>query len=618
MKLYEYNETAFSNDGFGSLSDASDATVKQAINDEFELEFMYPVNGIHYSDIKYGRIVKAKPNPYDREQYFRIYKVSRPINGTVTVNAEHISYDLNGIIINPARVNPYYINSAADMVSYLNDAGNYATASNFSFSTNVTTAGQMELRVPQNVRELLGGGEGSMLDIYGGEFAFDNFNVSLLSNRGKDRGITIRYGKNLTDFKQEESIEKMATGIYPFSNTEEYGRVLGDIISTGATGRPKIQMLDCSQVKSDTWVAMGYSTGTDDKGKVVYAAAPTVTMLDDYANRYIVKENIGVPEINLTVSFVDLAKVDSEMAAELSHVELGDTVTIIFPELLDKEAKAECISYEYDVLSDRYTNIQLGSKKQTISDTIAGNINVINSVNTSVNGLDIRLEATENGLESEVSRAKGTENELSSKITQTETEIKQEVTDRRNDVSSSIDQLASSITLSVNNGEKSSTIQISCEKDDGSVITAQAETIKFTGNVVFESDLEDGTTSIDGSCIKTGKISAERIDASDITAKKLQTDTSYDFGQVIIENGVISSNGMDGPWLDGLRVGGNTKFYGDVYLSYTGGANTIYLGSQGDIHCGSAYKSNKAMTVSISKLTDILENISKRFAALES
>ena len=94
--LYEQNETAFASNGIGYLPDATECTVTEELNGEFELEMEYPINGVRYSEIKHRRILYVKTNPYEEPQPFRIYKINKPIDGRVGVNARHISYDLSG------------------------------------------------------------------------------------------------------------------------------------------------------------------------------------------------------------------------------------------------------------------------------------------------------------------------------------------------------------------------------------------------------------------------------------------------------------------------------------------------------------------------------------------
>ena len=99
--LYDKNELAFESNGLGKLTDAVSCSVKEDINGEFTLTMVYPVDGIHYEDIKVRNYIYVKPNQVSTNQAFRIVKISRPINGQVTIQAEHISYLLGGILITP-------------------------------------------------------------------------------------------------------------------------------------------------------------------------------------------------------------------------------------------------------------------------------------------------------------------------------------------------------------------------------------------------------------------------------------------------------------------------------------------------------------------------------------
>ena len=101
IKLFEENEIQFSTLGLGVLKDAKTCIVKEELNDSFELELTYPIEGVLYDKIKIGRIIVSKVDPYNEEQPFRIYAISKPINGIITVNAVHISYDMNGIPVKP-------------------------------------------------------------------------------------------------------------------------------------------------------------------------------------------------------------------------------------------------------------------------------------------------------------------------------------------------------------------------------------------------------------------------------------------------------------------------------------------------------------------------------------
>ena len=560
MKIFENTATNFTTNGLGPLPDATSAVVTEEINGIFELQFEYPITGLHYAEIKRNRLVVCKPNHYDTEQAFRIYSISKPIGSIVTVNARHIAAsDLPGIILKPPTIYPGYLNGPSAVQTFLNTSSNYLNTNNFTFTIEPTSSNYCKVPVPMSAWELMGADEYQMLNAFGGEYLFNNFAVTLKTARGINRGVTLRYGKNITDFRQDENIEEVYTGVYPYYYNEDNGRVIGDVQSTGTFNYSKIMLLDCSGVD---WLDLGYQNATDDQGNPKYEGAPTKAMLNTYAQDYITKNNVGTPEISMTISFVDLQRAgELDTVAELSRVQLGDTVKIVFPELLDSTTEAECTKTEYNVLTDSYDSITLGDRTTNAADTLAYESKVVSALDQESNGLTIKLQATKDGLESEVSRAAGTEAELSSRITQnanaitaevtnrqagdnsvlqqTASSISTEVTNRNNAISSAITQLANSITLAVQNGADSATITLS-----GDGITTQAKTIKFTGNIVFSSDLSTaGETNINGANITTGKIAAARIDVDSLVAKQLKTGVYGSGGGYGLE---IKSNGHFG------------------------------------------------------------------------
>ena len=207
--LYESSERNFTTLGLGVLKDATFGAVVEELNGGFELELEYPVDGSHYADIGLQKILFTKPNAYDNAQPFRIYSISKPINGLVTINAEHISYDMAGYTIKP-----FSGTSLLDTISKIQNGS--IRVNPFTLAANFDEAITMKTKSPYAMRSLLAGGGDSLVDIYGGYFKFDKFNVNLLSERGSDRGVALRYGKNLTELEQEINSEKMYTGIFPY------------------------------------------------------------------------------------------------------------------------------------------------------------------------------------------------------------------------------------------------------------------------------------------------------------------------------------------------------------------------------------------------------------------
>lgn len=339
--LFAPTATTFTTNGLGKLSDAASCTVKETRNGAFELTLKYPVEGIHYAEIQQRSIILAKPNPVDLAQPFRVYRISKPINGLVTVYAYHISYDLTGI-----PVSPY---SAASVQAALAGFSTNAVATNpFTFWSDMTSSGDFIVKSPASVRSLLP----TVLEVYGGEYKYDKYTVRLYQQRGVNRGVTIRYGKNLTDLKQDENCSNVYTGVYAYYSDGN------GIVETSPKVTPAPGTYDYTRVLP-----------LDLRAE--FKEAPTAEALKAAAEQYMSDHNIGVPEVSLNVSFVQLEQTQEyKDLALLERVELCDTVTVIF-ERLGVNATAQVTSTVYNVLIDAYDSVTIGNVRKNVAMTIA-------------------------------------------------------------------------------------------------------------------------------------------------------------------------------------------------------------------------------------------------------
>lgn len=335
--LYPATETAFADNGLGVLFDATSCTVKEERNGSFELEMKYPVAGLHYDEIAQRTLIMAKPSPGRAAQPFRVYRISSPMGGVVTVYARHISYDLSGVALSP-----FAAQGLAQCIEKIS-ANAVPSDHGFAFSTDKTGVAALQVAKPCSIRALLGGSTGSMLDVYGGEYEFDRFAVKLWAARGEDRGVTIRYGKNLTSLTQEANCAEVYTAVYPFWANGETTVELPEktVAVAGTYDYVKVLPLDLSSA---------------------FDAQPSADALRTSAQYYITDNKVGVPKVSLTLSFAQL---------EGETVELCDTVAVIF-ERLGVSARAKIVATTYNVLLDRYDSVEVGDARSSIADTIAG------------------------------------------------------------------------------------------------------------------------------------------------------------------------------------------------------------------------------------------------------
>lgn len=355
--LFSSTETAFLTNGLGRLADSVKCHVVEERNGAYELEMTYPVGGRHYSDILISNIIYAKPSDGKAPQPFRIYSITKPINGIVTVKAEHVSYQLSNI-----PVMPFEAESVGNALLGLKSHA--AESCPFDFFTDKTTSAAFYTDVPHSMRSLIGGEAGSILDIYGGELEWDKWTVKLWNERGHDSGVMLRYGKNLTDVEQEENIDGVYTGICPYWT------------GTDGNSNEVVVLLPEGVLHADTAGQYPYPRTIPIDFTSYFDEQPTEAQLRAAGQQYIVDNNIGYPKVSIKVSFVPLWQTEEyKNVAPLERVNLCDTVTVYF-EKLGIDSKAKVIKTDYDVLTERYISIEVGD---AVTNLATGFKNVANA-----------------------------------------------------------------------------------------------------------------------------------------------------------------------------------------------------------------------------------------------
>ena len=345
--LYEPTATSFDTNGLGSLSDAIECIVEEERNGAYTLTLTYPVDGLHYEDITLSSLIKVFCGEGRGEQVFRVYKITRPMSGRVSIMAQHLSYQLSMI---PTM--PFSASSANAALAGLKS--NAAEACPFTFWTDKATVANYAQTLPESIRSRLGGVQGSILDVYGGEFEFDNYTVRLWANRGTDRGVTLRYGKNIVDLTQEQNIENTITGVVPYWSNDAATVTLPEKVVSASSASsypfPRTIPLDCSPA---------------------FEEQPTVADLRAYAQTYVAQAGIGVPKVAINVSFVNLRDTEEYAdVAALERVELCDYVTVIYDKL-GVDTRAQVVKTSWDVLAERYKSIDIGDVRTSLAQTIA-------------------------------------------------------------------------------------------------------------------------------------------------------------------------------------------------------------------------------------------------------
>lgn len=350
--LFAENSTTFTTNGIGRLSDAFECVVTEERNGIYELEMTYPMEGAHYSDIGIRSIIVAKPSANANPEPFRVYKLTKPLNGLVKIYAQHISYDLSKNTTMPFTV---AASGTACNTTLQGLKTNAVETCPFTFWTDVTTVASYNQKVPGSIKQRLGGIEGSILDQFGGEYEYVGLTVKLWRNRGAERDITLRYGKNIIDLEQEQNIANTVTGVVPYWTDI-------DNTVTVTLSEKVVRSSHASQYSTNLTVPLDLSEEWEE--------APTQAQLRNAATIYVNKDGFGVPTVSTKVDFVNLADTEEyKDILPLQNVNLCDTIKVQF-EKLGIDTTAKIVKTEYNVLKEKYNSIQVGSLRSNLASTI--------------------------------------------------------------------------------------------------------------------------------------------------------------------------------------------------------------------------------------------------------
>lgn len=347
--LYPADAAEFSDYGIGTLTETLSCQVTEERNGVFECILKYPSSGYLFGEIKKERIIKAKPNDTKPPQVFRIYKITTPINGSITVYAQHISYDLSTIATMPFSAKSITPTQAMEQVFK-----NTVSMHRFTFKTDYSSAKPFSVDAPKSVRACLGGEEGSILSLWGGEYEWDNFRIIHHQGRGTHTDVVIEYGKNLTKLDHETDNTDIYTELLPYAvktNENDEEEVL--------TLPEQVLPITKSELVTHKTLILDFTEKFEDGYPI------TVDTLRAKAKDYISSHPLGVETPTITVSFEPLWK-QPEYAAVLERVSLCDTVTIRHS-ILGITTKAKVIKTVYDTLSEKYTSISLGAAKGSLA-----------------------------------------------------------------------------------------------------------------------------------------------------------------------------------------------------------------------------------------------------------
>ena len=350
--LYNATETLFDSYGLGEMS-ANKATVTRERNGNYSLYIEYPVGG---SGVR------------TKNQTFYISRIVKDSSHVIKIYAKHISHltETMGIVHGTTAVGDANAALARWSESLVGGI-------EFRTWSDIETEGKASWTVDKSrtAREALGGVEGSILDVWGGEYEFDNTTIRLHKQLGRKTPTVLQYGRNILSAEEDENSESSYTSIYPYASytpeADEGGRQAEPVFVT----LPE-KIVDSQWVKmyADRRVQV-----VDFSSKFTEKETPTIDKLRKMAERYVHDNRIGIPKTSIKVEYVDLTKtLDYADMAFMEEVELCDIVPIFYPEIGLTNEDGKVVVVNYDVLNDRNESIEIGTIGQGMKSAMVGSL----------------------------------------------------------------------------------------------------------------------------------------------------------------------------------------------------------------------------------------------------
>lgn len=351
--LYEKQHFTFTTAGICKLHDCISCVVTEGRNSVYECDFEYPVNGDNFDEIKIGRTIVVRHDDTSDLQPFDIVSYSKPINGIVSFHAVHISYRLSRVVASITDTSG--ISGAFEQFATKSKPG----AAGFNYWTDIESGTAFPLAdgIPRSVREMLGGTEGSILDTYGGEYEWDGNTVKLWQHRGEATQFSIRYGVNMTDYKDETDASECYSAIVPYyvkEDNNEMTIVQGNMVSLGLP----------------TPLGTNYAVVAVDFSDQFQDGVPTMGQLENLARQKLWDDSPVLPNRNIEVKFVRLQDTgEYDEYEDLLKCRLCDTVKVEFPQY-KTAARFKIVKIVFDVLQERYTEMELGTLSTTLAEAL--------------------------------------------------------------------------------------------------------------------------------------------------------------------------------------------------------------------------------------------------------
>ena len=372
--LYNANETAFETYGLGEI-DAIKAQVTRERNGNYTLYIEYPANGPLARVFKNDMRIKSDAGLRTQNQTFFISRIVKDSTGILKIYAKHISHLTETMAI---RNNTVASGTAQSALSIW--ASNCLGGIRFDVWSDIELSSRTSWNIAdfKTARDVLGGVSGSILDVWGGEYEFDNTVIRLHKQLGRKSPTVLEYGRNILRAEDDQDIEGAYTSVYPYATytPENQGTGEGGATSQQVTVELPEKYVDGPYIglyNERRVLIVDFSSNFKDK------EVPTIDKLRRLAKEYAINNRLGLPKINTKIEYVDLSKtLDYKLTQILEEAELCDIVPVYYPQIGLTSEDAKLTTIVYDVLLEQNDSVEVGvigdGFKSSMTSNLSGKI----------------------------------------------------------------------------------------------------------------------------------------------------------------------------------------------------------------------------------------------------
>lgn len=366
IQIYELSNTNYNMNGDSVLLPMV-AKLSAQINSAWTATLTHPIDDMgRWKYIKEGAVLKMPS--FNGEQLFRIKSVSKT-DTEITATAEPIFMDSMGdCFLVDVRPTDKTGQQALDIMTAPN--GKYSGESNIS---TVNTAYYQDKNL---IEAINGDDENSFINCWGGEIEFDNFTVKINYRLGEDRGVELRYGKNIPvdGFTYETDISEIVTRIYPKAYNGH------KMSGNGYVDSPLIDSYPTVHAVAITFsdVKMREDAGDDDEENGVIICDNQAELDAALKQRCIDQFSTGIdqPKVTINADMVLLANTEQYRDYQvLETVSLGDTIHCINNHL-GIRYDARVIALTYDSVLKRVESVTIGDAEYNYFNNLTSGVSV--------------------------------------------------------------------------------------------------------------------------------------------------------------------------------------------------------------------------------------------------